>query len=165
MKIFCFVVQLIWRRWTKTSPTPLRKNIDDMNIIKIWIPGKPVPKARPRLSKYGIYTPKSTTDYEIWVANHVHKAIIERYEQKNFPLYCGVKLVIIFYFQVKKKEDKEFVCEDFPHIVRPDIDNLEKSIMDGLNRGILKDDCQVHEVHKKKRFTIREPGVLLEIHY
>ena len=35
--------------------------------FEITIPGNPVAKGRPRVSKYGTYTPKKTADFESYV--------------------------------------------------------------------------------------------------
>ena len=35
--------------------------------FEITIPGNPVAKGRPRVSRYGTYTPKKTADFESYV--------------------------------------------------------------------------------------------------
>ena len=52
-----------------------------------------------------------------------------------------------------------------PHIFKPDIDNLEKHVLDAVNHvGIWKDDCQVARVVKEKIWAPAPGFILLEIH-
>ena len=92
------------------------------NIYRITIPGRPVPKGRPRFGKSGqVYTPKKTKEYEQLVGWIAKKQILS-------PLDGDIALHIKVY--VKNN-------------VYPDIDNIAKSIMDGLNKIAFKDDKQV----------------------
>lgn len=88
----------------------------------IVIPGRPVPKQRPRVGRNGnIYTPRKTKQYEQvigWKAKEVIK----------HPLNRNVLLQIRVYV----KRD-----------IFPDLDNIAKSVMDGLNNVAYVDDKQV----------------------
>ena len=90
--------------------------------IKIIIPGRPVPKGRPRFGRNGqVYTPKKTREYEELVGWYTKQCMTE-------PLKGNVMLHIKTY--VKKN-------------IFPDLDNIAKAIMDGLNGIAYKDDRQV----------------------
>ena len=102
---------------------------------------RPIPKARPRLSKFAVYTPKKTADYEKLIAYEWKR----RY--KNLILKGAVKLDLVFVFKKAKTCKKDY------HTQRPDIDNLEKAILDGLNKTAFVDDCQVVEMKSKKVFS------------
>lgn len=102
---------------------------------------RPIPKARPRLSKFAVYTPKKTTNYENLIAYEWKK----RY--KDLILKNAVKLDLLFCFKKAKSCKKDY------HTQRPDIDNLEKAILDGLNKVAFVDDCQVVELNSKKVFS------------
>ena len=102
---------------------------------------RPIPKARPRLSKFAVYTPKKTADYENLIAYEWKK----RY--KNLILKNAVKLDLLFCFKKAKS------CKKTLYTQRPDIDNLEKAILDGLNKVAFVDDCQVVELNSKKVFS------------
>ena len=102
---------------------------------------RPIPKQRPRLSKFAVYTPKKTLDYENLVAFEWKR----RY--KDLILKGAVKLVLVFVFKKAKS------CKKTLHTQRPDIDNLEKAILDGLNKVAFVDDCQVVEMKSKKVFS------------
>jgi len=90
--------------------------------IKIVIPGRPVPKARPRLGRGGnVYTPVKTKRYEELVAWKTKEVIKE-------PLAGNVALYIKVYVKGN---------------VFPDLDNIAKSILDGMNKVAYHDDKQV----------------------
>jgi endodeoxyribonuclease rusA len=102
---------------------------------------RPIPKQRPRLSKFAVYTPKKTADYEKLIAYEWKR----RY--KNLILKGAVKLDLLFCFKKAKSCKKDY------HTQRPDIDNLEKAILDGLNKTAFVDDCQVVEMKSQKVFS------------
>lgn len=102
---------------------------------------RPIPKARPRLSKFAVYTPKKTADYEKLIAFEWKR----RY--KDLILKKAVKLDLLFCFKKAKSCKKDY------HTQRPDIDNLEKAILDGLNKTAFLDDCQVVEMKSQKVFS------------
>lgn len=111
---------------------------------------RPIPKARPRLSKFAVYTPKKTADYENLIAYEWKK------KYKDLILKGAVKLDLVFVFKKAKSCKKTF------HTQRPDIDNLLKSILDGLNKVAFVDDCQVVELNSKKLFASTD-AVLISI--
>jgi len=91
-------------------------------MIRIIIPGRPVPKQRPRFGRGGhVYTPSKTKQYEELVGWYAKQCIPE-------PISENIALHIRVY--VKNN-------------VFPDIDNIAKSIMDGLNGIAYNDDKQV----------------------
>ncbi|MGF7431075.1 RusA family crossover junction endodeoxyribonuclease [Thermoanaerobacterium thermosaccharolyticum] len=91
-------------------------------MYKIVIPGRPVPKGRPRFSKAGhAYTPRRTREYEELVGWKVREIIKE-------PIKGDVTLHIKVY--VKRN-------------VFPDLDNIAKSIQDGMNKIAYYDDKQI----------------------
>lgn len=110
-------------------------------MYSIKINTRPVPKQRPRLSKFTVYTPKKTADYEKLIAYEWKK------KYKNLILKGAVKLDLVFVFKKAKS------CKKTLHTQRPDIDNLLKSILDGLNKVAFVDDCQVVELNSKKVFS------------
>ncbi|MBF1053685.1 MAG: RusA family crossover junction endodeoxyribonuclease [Parvimonas sp.] len=112
-----------------------------MYRYNIEINARPIPKARPRLSKFAVYTPKKTADYEKLIAYEWKR----RY--KNLILKNAVKLDLLFCFKKAKSCKKDY------HTHRPDLDNLEKAILDGLNKTAFVDDCQVVEMKSQKVFS------------
>ncbi len=108
----------------------MRESLPVRTSLNFRLEGNPVPKARPRVLRSGItYTPKTTKEYEQrigWAARAVWR---------KTPLQ-GYGIGVRATFGVSS--------------MRPDIDNLEKSLLDGLAGVLYKDDKQVchTEMHK-----------------
>ena len=116
-------------------------------MLRFTIPGKPVPKQRPRIStKNGIvraYTPKNTANYEKLVAN------ISMFNRIDDVVLLGPISVKLLIFLERAKSNKDL----FP-ITKPDIDNYAKSILDGMNGVIYKDDSQIIDLHVQLRYGL-----------
>lgn len=98
----------------------------------LTIPGRPVPKGRPRMSKYGhAYTPKTTREYEDKIKAHCMDLVDE-------PIDTTVEVVMRFYIAGKAK---------------PDIDNLIKSVLDGLQPHLITNDNLVQKVNASRIYT------------
>lgn len=123
--------------------------------IEFVFPGKPVPKARPRVTRTGhAYTPKKTFDYEKYV-----RMLAEIYmsECGLKPIDEAVRLTVSVFLPIpkswslsKKKNAEEGVLKP---VCRPDLDNLVKSIQDALNGVAYKDDSQIVESVCKKSYS------------
>jgi Holliday junction resolvase RusA-like endonuclease len=105
-----------------------------------FVPGRPVPKQSYRASKFGGYQPKRVTDFKK-VAQLIadHAAIRQSWERADGP----VLLRLQFRFRCPtgaRKADKQ-KCRW--RISRPDLDNLQKSIIDSISDRILVDDAQI----------------------
>ncbi|RWR13812.1 RusA family crossover junction endodeoxyribonuclease [Paenirhodobacter populi] len=119
------------------------------------VPGKPVPKARPRLGRNGsVYTPATTTAFEKTVARYAKAAGVK-------PASGPISLEIVSEFSIPKTWTKarKSNANGQPHMCRPDLDNLTKSVLDGLNGIAFADDAQVYCVtHRKIRSADCGPG-------
>jgi len=114
--------------------------------VRLVIPGEPVAKARPRVNKKTgiVYTPQRTKSFETLIREIA-------YEKFKEPYDGPVSLSISFYFSrpksktyKRKKNLLEFKT------TRPDLDNLIKSTIDGLNGIAFKDDSQIVMLTAKK---------------
>ncbi len=126
----------------------------------IFIPGKPKGKQRPRVCKGHAFTPQETKDYELMIANlykALHGQMLEGY----------VKVEIIAKYAIPKKytkKQREAVRRgEIRPAVKPDIDNIIKIILDGLNGIAYKDDAQVIEVRARKTYTMDDEGVMFNV--
>jgi Holliday junction resolvase RusA-like endonuclease len=134
-------------------------------VITFHIPGQPVGKGRARVSRRGgfarLYTPEKTVSYEGLVALAGQQAMAGR------PVIeSAVSVVLRIAVQVpaswsNKKQAAALIGEVHP-TTKPDIDNVEKAIFDGLNGVVWKDDVQVVQVVKSKRYGAT-PGVEVEV--
>ena len=89
-----------------------------------------------------MYTPKKTTDYEKLIRE---KFIEQNPKIKQNILECNVIANIIVGYAVpvsySNKHRDEVINKGYPQ--RPDLDNIAKAILDGLNGVAYADDKQV----------------------
>lgn len=110
--------------------------------ISFVIPGAPVPKASVRVGFRGGVIPKRTRDYMRHVASW---SKVEMMKAKMAPFRGSVEIDVTFYEPDRRRRD---------------IDNLEKSLLDGLTKGgVWEDDSQVRSVSKRRAVDRRDPRV------
>jgi len=104
--------------------------------IEFTFPGEPIPASRPRLSRWGAFTPKRYAEYKRAFA----KAL------RGLAMLTGdLKLTMCFYRSNKRKVD---------------IDNLMKATMDALqDAGVIENDAQIVDVIASKRVDRERPRV------
>ena len=84
-------------------------------MLRIKIDGRAVPKGRPRMTRTGgVYTPKTTVDFEKKVAAAWN-------DQIGMLMLDGPLRVVIHVYTDRA--------------AKQDVDNLAKSVLDGLQRG------------------------------
>ena len=98
------------------------------NLLRFRIDGRAVPKGRPRMTKMGgVYTPKTTVDYE--------KIVAAAWNDNYGMLALNGRLRVT----INVHTDRH---------AKQDVDNLAKSILDGMQRaGAFSDgDEQVYSL-------------------
>ncbi|PCR98654.1 hypothetical protein RT41_GL001394 [Lactococcus fujiensis JCM 16395] len=122
---------------------------------------------RPKFSTRGgfvkAYMPKAYMDWkkQFLLAWSTYRA--EKIE-KGKPLFIKVN----FYIKppkniaIAKKNSLALFNETMPIIVKPDIDNLQKSVLDALNSYAWNDDNQISDIYAKKRYSLK-PRIEIEI--
>jgi len=103
-------------------------------VIKFTVPGEPRSKQRPRVTRYGTYTPKETLLQE----DKVRLAWLELGES---TFEYQVVIDITFFNGTKHRRD---------------IDNMAKLVLDALNGSAFLDDYQVVGLNLIKRLTSKE---------
>lgn len=134
-------------------------------MISITIPGQPTAKGRARSTvrngKTAHYTPEKTVRYENLV-----KVIAQEAMQGRKPSDKPISIEIHAYFQIPKSWSKKKKIEAnngrLAHTSRPDLDNVIKSIKDGLNGVAWIDDSQVFVIAAMK-FYRDQPRVIVDI--
>ena len=119
------------------------------------IPGKAQAKQRPRMGRSGIvYTPKETLVYENYVkmcySDYAKQFGWLPYENQVSAEIEGLVAVAKSDSKTKKKAKIEGMIRP---AVKPDCDNLAKSILDSLNGLAYQDDKQVVELSIKKYYA------------
>ena len=100
----------------------------------------PVALGRPRMSRFGAYTPKKSRDYQ--------KSMLDALDAVDAPLDGPVKLSITFcHKRPQRLNRKKDTVARIPKTTKPDIDNLIKMVMDVLTKAeVWLDDNQVVSV-------------------
>ena len=103
-----------------------------MRRVSFEVQGDPVPKARARTVRKGgrtwSFTPRKVAEWEKIVRGEAEKHFME-------PFTGPVALTIGFYMRRPKSRRKDNYVE-----TTPDLDNLEKAVLDGLNGVAYVDD-------------------------
>ena len=120
--------------------------------VKFNINTRPHSKERPRLGKGGkVYTPNSTKVFEeICKLSYGNRYYFDKE-------YISIK--ITFKFKVPKSYSKKKYSEAIEGKIRPstnDIDNLLKSVLDGLNGKAWKDDRYIYSIEAEKIFADKD---------
>lgn len=140
--------------------------------IRLRIPGVPIAQPRAKAtSRAGftrMYTPhKTTTGNSNGVAEF--KALVKQIaaaEYRDAPMSCPVTIDCTWVFP------RESACiwktkpmPRYPHVVKPDRDNLDKMILDSLVGVVLVDDNQVFagRLEKWRAAGDEQPHVLITI--
>ncbi len=115
-----------------------RQIVDGSEYIYI-IPGNPIPLARPRLSKNGVWDSQKHIKFDI--------GVYLKFLHKNNPLFVGPLHLIITFFMNPPKKNKNIW-----HITRPDLDNMVKFYMDVANGILYEDDSMVARITATKMY-------------
>lgn len=130
-------------------------------MIKLTIPGEPMGKARPRVTKTGfIYTPKKTVNYETLI----RELFIIKYPDFQ-PIEGPVRMSLLAWLKMPKASKRKTEAMESGEIrptKKPDISNILKICEDALNSLAFFDDKQIVEVEVKKWFSSR-PRIELKI--
>ncbi len=119
--------------------------------VTLTIEGVPVPKGRPVFGKGRVYTPARTRAFETGAAWLALAAMRPRP-----PLRGPVRVELLFELPIPKswpakRRDEARRGLILPD-VRPDIDNLQKAILDALRNIVFLDDAQIVDLSSRKRF-------------
>lgn len=104
-------------------------------VIRFTVPGRPVPKARPRFGGGGVFTDKRTKEYEAAVKV---KAKLALALGKRAPIMPNA-----WPTDQRYRVDLIMVFDDNR---RRDIDNCAKAILDAMNGVVYDDDSQIDQL-------------------
>lgn len=133
--------------------------------MKIIVNEVPKPQPRPRFNSYTkkAYEKADITHYKKRVG-YAAKQIIKKPIEKDIPL----KIEVVFYMKTPKalsnvKKNAYKLDKEIMRVTKkPDIDNLFKAILDGLNGIAFHDDNQITDATLKKRYSLN-PRIEIEI--
>jgi len=124
-----------------------------MMQINFAVYGEPVPKGRPRFSTRGkfpiAYTPEKTKNYEFEVAMMAKAAM-----GASKPLQGALEAFIYVTFPIppsySKKRTQDCLSDTEKHTKRPDLDNVIKCVIDGMDKIVFLNDSQITSIHSTK---------------
>lgn len=131
-------------------------------MIAFMVPGTPVGKGRPRMTRSGhVYTPEATRCYELAIATVCRAAF-----GPSGPLAGPVRVEICVDKEIpasKTKRIKEQMRErKIRPTTKPDLDNVIKAVLDGCNGIAYFDDKQIVELECTAYYA-DEPRVYVKI--
>ena len=124
--------------------------------VNFTIPGKAQAKQRPKFNRFSgrAYTPKQTMSFENWVRDCYFRSISSI---DNKPTDKTLRVEIKMYVEIpqskSKKQKEKMLAGEIKPIVKTDVDNVAKSILDALNGIIYLDDKQIIELDIEKIYA------------
>ena len=130
-------------------------------MVTFKVDGTPVPKGRARYARRGnfisTYTPEKTRTYETLIKDAAIEAM-----GSSEPLETPVSLYLYIRVPIPKsctKKRLEAISNGSEKPIRkPDGSNILKSVEDGMNSVVYKDDSQIINIHVTKVYSSL-PGV------
>ena len=128
-------------------------------MIQFKIPGPPIGKQRPRVTRHATYTPQKTADYE--------KLVQDIYKINRFPKLEGyLSMSVSAYYPIPKSTSKKKKDMMLKGILlpdkKPDVDNVLKCICDALNKVAYDDDKQIISMNIVKYYS-ENPCVVIRL--
>ena len=128
----------------------------------IELPGVPRGKGRPRFTRTGFaFTPPDTRKYEAALAKAGQAAMVGRP-----PFNAPVVVVVTARFSIPQSWPKHRKADALKgivqHTVKPDIDNVLKMALDGLNGVVWSDDKIIVRCMARKVYGT-SPGLVVSV--
>lgn len=138
-----------------------------MPSVSMALPFEPTPKGRPifkaRYNKFLAITPPKTKAFEMQVAFYYRGAADGYTFPKGTPITVSIEFGMRIPASTSKKRREAMLRGEIHHVIKPDIDNLTKAVLDGLNGVAWYDDSQITELHVFKRY-VQSPNIYITIH-
>lgn len=131
--------------------------------VSFIVEGEPIPKGRPRFNRITGHarTPERTKSYEQMVAWKATAAMRGK-QPTSMPVHVGVRIFFPIPKNARKAEKEAALNEQLWHCKKCDADNVFKSITDGANGIVYRDDSQVCEMTCSKKYS-RNPRVEVDV--
>jgi Holliday junction resolvase RusA-like endonuclease len=130
-------------------------------MVTFKVDANPVGKQRARYVKRGnfvqAYTPEKTRTYETLIKDAARQAMGVS-EPLDTPVSLYLYIRVPMPASATKKRLEAIASGDEKPIKKPDASNILKSVEDGMNGVVYKDDSQIINIHVTKVYS-SQPGV------
>lgn len=124
--------------------------------LSFTIPGPPRGKGRPKFARRGkfvsVYTDDKTASYE-----NLAKLAAERALAGRGPTAAPVCVKVVAFVAIPKSGSKAaraaMLANEARPSKKPDLDNIVKAVLDGINGVVFVDDAQVVELSAAKLYS------------
>lgn len=131
-------------------------------MITVELFGKPIPQQRPRFARRGSHV--HCYDNQANLKEGYKWQIKSQF--KDDPWEIPLALDLVFFMPIPKAtsaiKKRQMAHGVIAHMKKPDIDNLQKFVLDCLNGILFKDDSQITEIRAKKMYA-NKPGTLIRM--
>lgn len=114
----------------------------------ISIPAEPVAQGRPRLSSRGgfarAYDPPKSRSWKAFVADYAERAM--KQAGLETPMDGPLIVKVRFAFPLPKSQHRKKIKPATWHMKRPDLDNLYKGLIDGMEGIVYHRDSEIVKV-------------------
>ena len=125
-------------------------------IVMYTVYGEPVGKGRPRFARRGnfvsTYSPQKTKTYEDEI-RMMAKAAMGSSEPLETPITVAIYIRVGIPASFSKQKRKDALEGTLKPTKKPDIDNIAKCFLDGMNDIVYLDDKQVVNLHITKVYA------------
>lgn len=121
-------------------------------MIIIEVLGRPIPLNRPRACKRGEFI--RMYDSQVQEKKQVQWQVRSQYQEDPLktPLLVDLDFIVPIPSHTSKVRTRLMLQNDLPPMVKPDLDNLIKFILDCLNGILFDDDSQIVEISARKKY-------------
>lgn len=117
-----------------------------MKTVRFTVPGQPRGKGRPRFTRSGhAYTDNKTKEYESRIAWCYLEQAGDYTFLDDSPLRVSVTAIMQIPKSTTKKKQVAMLNGEIAPKTKPDVDNILKIVLDGLQGVAFKDDKNVTE--------------------
>ena len=125
-------------------------------MVMYTVYGEPVGKGRPRFARRGnfvsTYSPQKTKTYEDEI-RMMAKAAMGSSEALETPVTVAIYIRVGIPASFSKQKRKDAIEGILKPTKKPDIDNIAKCFLDGMNDIVYLDDKQVVNLHITKVYA------------
>ena len=116
-------------------------------VVELTFPGRPVPAARPRVTRHG----SRTYDPRAGESRALRRLASQQLPGSGFDPLSGPLLAEMAFVFPRPKSLKGSGWK--PHVVTPDTDNLVKFLLDSLNGVVYEDDRTITRLTAAKWYA------------